>query len=132
MVISGWLFHDLAALGRALLADAVDAVIGVDTHTDTHTAAVVSPLGICLPTSSTPCAAPGTQRQAVQLALGRRDTISTVVRTVFRYVISPLLTAPVARSSISAESSPSQDEHCHGPDHADLKGEAAIFPSSVG
>jgi transposase len=31
-----------------MLADAVDAVIGVDTHTDTHTAAVVSPLGACL------------------------------------------------------------------------------------
>jgi len=28
-----------------IVADRVDAVIGVDTHTDTHTAAVVSPIG---------------------------------------------------------------------------------------
>jgi transposase len=31
-----------------MLAETADAVIGVDTHTDTHTAAVVSPLGACL------------------------------------------------------------------------------------
>ena len=31
-----------------MLADTVDAVIGVDTHTDTHTAAVVTPLGGCV------------------------------------------------------------------------------------
>ncbi len=30
------------------LADRVDAIIGVDTHTDTHTAAVVSPVGSVL------------------------------------------------------------------------------------
>ena len=30
------------------LADRVDAIVGVDTHTDTHTAAVVSPLGSVL------------------------------------------------------------------------------------
>jgi hypothetical protein len=33
-----------------MLADTVDAVIGVDTHTDTHTAAVLSPLGAHLAT----------------------------------------------------------------------------------
>ena len=31
-----------------MLADTVDAVIGVDTHTDTHTAAVVTPPGACV------------------------------------------------------------------------------------
>ena len=30
------------------LADRVDAVIGVDTHTDTHTAVVVTPVGTVL------------------------------------------------------------------------------------
>ena len=33
-----------------MLADLVDAVIGVDTHTDTHTAAVVDRLGAHLAT----------------------------------------------------------------------------------
>jgi transposase len=33
-----------------MLADTIDAVIGVDTHTDTHTAAVLSPLGAHLAT----------------------------------------------------------------------------------
>jgi len=28
-----------------MLADQVDAVIGVDTHHDTHTASIVTPLG---------------------------------------------------------------------------------------
>lgn len=31
-----------------IVADQVDAVIGVDTHTDTHTAAIVSPIGAVL------------------------------------------------------------------------------------
>jgi transposase len=35
-----------------MLADLVDAVIGVDTHTDTHTAAVVDRLGAHLATVS--------------------------------------------------------------------------------
>jgi transposase len=32
----------------AMLADRVDAVVGVDTHTDTHTAALLTPLGAVL------------------------------------------------------------------------------------
>jgi transposase len=42
-----------------ILADHADAVIGVDTHADTHTAAVASPLGAHLATFAVPADAAG-------------------------------------------------------------------------
>ena len=42
-----------------MLADLVDAVIGVDTHTDTHTAAVVDRLGAHLATTEVSADAAG-------------------------------------------------------------------------
>lgn len=41
------------------LADRVDAIIGVDTHTDTHTAAVVSPVGSVLAELTVPATTDG-------------------------------------------------------------------------
>ncbi|WP_229716436.1 IS110 family transposase, partial [Mangrovihabitans endophyticus] len=42
------------------LSERVDAVIGVDTHTDTHTAAVVTPLGAVLAELTVPAGPHGT------------------------------------------------------------------------
>jgi transposase len=44
------------------LADRVDAVIGVDTHTDTHTAAVVTPVGTVLAELTVPATPDGAAR----------------------------------------------------------------------
>ena len=41
------------------LADSVDAVVGVDTHTGTHTAAMVSPVGSVLAELTVPATAAG-------------------------------------------------------------------------
>jgi transposase len=61
------------------LADRVDAVIGVDTHTDTHTAAVVSPIGSVLAEFTVAATADGVanllawaHEQTVVLGAGRR------------------------------------------------------------
>src|SRR2546423_13778518 len=53
------------------LADRVDAIVGVDTHTDTHTAAVVSPLGSVLAELTVAATADGV---AVLLAWARHHT----------------------------------------------------------
>ena len=53
------------------LADRVDAVIGVDTHTDTHTAAVVTPVGTVLAELTVPATAAGA---ATLLAWARQQT----------------------------------------------------------
>jgi transposase len=52
-------------------ADRVDAVVGVDTHTDTHTAAVVSPVGSVLAEFTVPATADGV---AALLAWARKHT----------------------------------------------------------
>jgi transposase len=54
------------------LADRVDAVIGVDTHTDTHTAAVVSPVGTVLGELTVPATAEGAA--ALMLWAGRQSS----------------------------------------------------------
>ena len=61
------------------LADRVDAVIGVDTHIDTHTAAVVTPVGTVLAELTVPATADGNTtllawagRQTSGLGTGRR------------------------------------------------------------
>jgi transposase len=53
-----------------MLADTVDAVVGVDTHADTHTAAVVSPLGAHLATIEVTADAQG-YAQLMELAAAR-------------------------------------------------------------
>lgn len=53
-----------------MLADLVDAVIGVDTHTDTHTAAVVDRLGAHLATIEISADAAGYTR-LIKLAAGK-------------------------------------------------------------
>src|SRR2546428_4533510 len=53
-----------------MLADLVDAVIGVDTHTDTHTAAVVDRLGAHLATIEISADAAGYAR-LIKLAAGK-------------------------------------------------------------
>ncbi|OON29528.1 IS110 family transposase [Micromonospora sp. Rc5] len=53
------------------LADRVDAVIGVDTHTDTHTAAVLTPVGTVLTEITVPATNDGA---AVLLAWAGRQT----------------------------------------------------------
>ncbi|WP_460493137.1 IS110 family transposase [Dactylosporangium cerinum] len=53
------------------LADRVDAIVGVDTHTDTHTAAVLSPVGSVLAELTIPATADGI---AVLLAWARDHT----------------------------------------------------------
>ncbi|MEU4695467.1 IS110 family transposase, partial [Actinoplanes sp. NPDC023714] len=47
------------------LADRVDAVVGVDTHTDTHTAAVVTPVGTVLAELTVPATLDGAARLLV-------------------------------------------------------------------
>ncbi|GHJ13585.1 IS110 family RNA-guided transposase [Micromonospora sp. AKA38] len=61
------------------LADRVDAVIGVDTHTDTHTAAVLTPVGTVLAEITVPATDEGAGvllawagRQTIMLGTGRR------------------------------------------------------------
>jgi transposase len=58
-----------------MLADRVDDIIGVDTHTATHTAAVVTPTGAALAHQTVPADADGylhVYRFAVEQAPGRR------------------------------------------------------------
>jgi transposase len=58
-----------------MLADRVDYIIGVDTHTATHTAAVVTPTGAALAPRTVPADADGylhVYRFAVEQAPGRR------------------------------------------------------------
>ena len=58
-----------------MLADRVDYIIGVDTHTATHTAAVVTPTGAALAHRTVPADADGylhVSRFAVEQAPGRR------------------------------------------------------------
>lgn len=56
------------------LADRVDAVIGVDTHTDTHTAVVVTPVGSVLAELTVPATADGA---AALLAWAGEQTATT-------------------------------------------------------
>jgi hypothetical protein len=70
------------------LADLVDAVIGVDTHTDTHTAAVVDRLGARLATIEVSADAAGYARLITlaaskspgpKMAQGGRDAVLTAL-----------------------------------------------------
>ena len=61
------------------LADRVDAVVGVDTHTDTHTAVVLTPVGTVLAELTVPATAQGAaalrawaEQQTSRLGTGRR------------------------------------------------------------
>jgi hypothetical protein len=61
------------------LADRVDVVIGVDTHTDTHTAAALTPVGTVLAELTVAATADGTavllawaDQQTSRLGTGRR------------------------------------------------------------
>ena len=65
-----------------MLAELVDLVIGVDTHTDTHTAAVVTAAtGAIVTTVTVPADAEG-YAELVELADGQRIGLLVVDRTL--------------------------------------------------